>query len=578
MYIIRKKRPNKGEHPYIPELKHLYQQKRITRREFLRNATALGLSIAGANLFLASCGGGGEDATATSPPQPTSPPEAQPTATAVPTAVPTAAPAGPTRGGELIYAHQVQDLSDPHASQWIQFDIQMNVAEYLIDYNQQGEYVPRLVEKWEVSDDVKTWTFYVRQGIKFNHGPDLTADDVIWNFNRWLDPEVGCPLTATLVKYMTENDIEKVDDYTVRVHCDQPYAGLVAQISGGTFASHILPKDWEGDWIKQPYGTGPFTLEDYALDERAVLKRREGYWRNGADGQPLPYLDGIRYVYLGEDMATQVAALKTGEVHMIMINAQSVDMVEGTDIVVNSRPSAFAYVYKMRSDEQGAFNDNRLRQAVMACQDRQQILDAVWKGFGTIGQDHHVAPVHNVYCPVETPPRDIEKAKALLAEAGHPDGWTTTLFVPDSPMYRNYAELLKDQAEPAGLNIEIEVQPASLYWDQWTEQDFGVVPWAHRPTPEVILETMYRCDAAWNDSHWCDEEFEELLTQAGATVDVEERKAIMCEIEKIQQTRGPCALPVFGHQLRAHTPRLQDFETHYQTHTYLVETWLEEEA
>jgi peptide/nickel transport system substrate-binding protein len=576
MYIIRKKKPKPGEHPYIPELKYLYEQKRVTRREFLRNATILGLSAASANLFLASCGG--EDATATSPPEPTEPPAAATAvpATAVPTAVP--APAGPKRGGELVFEHDVQDLSDPHSSQWIQFDIQMNVNEYLIDYTVDGTFEGKLLESWEASEDVKTWTLKARKGIKFNHGPDFTADDVIWNLTRWLDPDVGCPLTATLVKYMTAADIEKVDDYTVKVHMNKPYAGFIPQISGGTFASHILPKDWPGDWPTNPWGTGPFTLEEYVLDERAVLKARPDYWRNGADGKPLPYLDSIRYVYLGGDAATHVAALKTGEVDLIGLTAQSVELLEGTDLVVDSVASAFAYVYKMRSDEQGFFNDVRLRQAIKACQDREQILDSVWRGYGTIGQDHHVAPVHNVYCPMETPPRDIDKAKALLAEAGYEDGLQVTLFANDSDYYKNYAALLKDQAAPAGIDIQIEVQPSSLYWDQWMEQDFGIVPWAHRPTPEVILETMYSCEAAWNDAHWCDQEFEDLLIEAGATVDVEGRRAIMCKIQKIQMERGPSALPVHGDQIRAYNKKLKNFRVHTETHAYLEESWLDDEA
>ncbi len=396
MYIIRKKRPNPNEHPYIPELKYLYTQKRISRREFLRNATMLGVSLASATAFLAACST--EEAPTEAPP----PPATEAAATKAPTAVPEPTkPAGPTRGGELILAHEVQDLTNPHGSQWTGFNITMNVAEYMVDYDQNGVYQPRLVESWDVSDDVKTWTFNVRQGVKFNHGPELTADDIIFNLVRWLDPEVGCPLTATLVKYMTENDIERVDDYTVKVHCNQPYAGLLAQLSGGTFAPHIVSKDWEGDWLKQPVGTGPFTLEEFTLDERAVLKRRDGYWRNGADGSPLPYLDSIRFVYLGTEQATRVAALKTGEIHHMSITPQSVELVGGTDIVVNAKNSAFAYVYKMRSDEEGAFNDVRLRQAVKACQDRQQILDTVWKGYGSLGQDHHVAPIHNVYCPMD---------------------------------------------------------------------------------------------------------------------------------------------------------------------------------
>ena len=156
-----------------------------------------------------------------------------------------------------------------------QHAITRQVIDYLTYTNEKNVTHPWLLEKWEASDDVKTWTLFLRKGIKFNHGPELTADDVIWNFGQWLNKDVGSSMLGLIADYISLANIEKVDNYTVRLNCTRPEIGVPEHLYH--YVAQILPKDFEGDWLKQPYGTGAFTVEEYKMEERCVLVAREGW-------------------------------------------------------------------------------------------------------------------------------------------------------------------------------------------------------------------------------------------------------------------------------------------------------------
>ena len=351
-------------------------------------------------------------------------------------------------------------FDDPHLIATMEKNVIQNVAEYLVIIDTDNVARPWLLESWEASDDLMVWTLNIRQGITFNNGAELTADDVIWNFKRWLDPDLGSAMVGVM-DYLNPNNVEKVDDYTVKLNLDRPQIGVPEHLffKGAV----VLPKDFDGNWLDNPVGTGPYTLEEYLVEERAYLKRREGYWRNGADGAPLPYMDGIRFIYLS-DSAAEVAALRSGEVDIAGLDANQVEILEDSDVVITSQTSSTTHVYRMRCD-QGVLADKRLRNAIKACQDREAILEAANRGIGALGADHHVAPINPDYCPMDVPERDVEKAKALLAEAGMPDGFTVELACIDGEPTLTLAQMLKAQCEPAGIIINIATMPASLYWN-----------------------------------------------------------------------------------------------------------------
>jgi len=572
MEIIKKKK-NTEAHPYIPELKDLYARGRISRREFLRTATLLGMSLTSATAFVAACGPA--EPTAVAPVEATQAPAA---ATAVPE--PTAAPAGPKRGGTLTIATRVQRVDHPARLSWIEGVNQWRqVCEYLTYTGYDNITVPWLLDKWEANEDVTEWTLHLRQDVKFNDGSDFTADDVIFNLEQWLDESVGSSMLSYVGSYMSANDIERVDDYTVKLHLSSPQIAVPQHLFH--YPAMIVPKTFEGDITRQPVGTGPFLMEEYVETERAVLKRREDYYRMGADGQPLPYLDSLVYLDLGEDDAARIAALQSGQVDNIF--NPSAEIWQATKdlpgIKVYSAPTAQTFVIRMRVDKE-PWNDNRVRLALKKCIDRQKMLDLAWFGNGVLAHDAHVAPVHPEYCEKEIPAYDPEGAKALLEEAGVTMPLKVELATQEARAEPAMAQALKESATAGGFDITLNIMPSANYWEIWTEVPLGITIWAHREIGTQVMALAYTGDeegkpAAWNETAWIDEEFSTILKEAERTLDVEKRRELMCQLEDIQMERGSVGIAFWTSVWYIAHEKVQNVEAHPTNYDILHDAWID---
>jgi peptide/nickel transport system substrate-binding protein len=311
------------------------------------------------------------------------------------------------------------------------------------------------------------------------------------------------------------------------------------------YPAQIVHRNFEGDIVAQPVGTGPFMLEEYSVGERCMFKRRDDYWGKDTEGNQLPFLDEIIYVDQGEDQTAAVTAIQQGQIDTIydVTPATWEALKDFEEVLVHAVGTAQTRILRYRVDRE-PWTDARVRRALNLCQNRQKILDLAYFGEGLISQDHHVSEVHPDYAPVATPEYDPEQAKALLAEAGYPDGVDVELAIGTGwPDVVSIGETLKQDAEAAGFRITLNTMPNSQYWDLWTEVDLGITPWTHRPLGTMVLNLAYICDAngepvPWNETRWCDEEFSELLQQANSTLDVEARRDIMEKLELIQQERG----------------------------------------
>jgi len=271
----------------VHELKQYLEDGKLSRREFVRYATLLGVS------FFTALGMAGL-------PLPRR-----------------AFSADVRRGGTMKIATSVQKVTHPAQFSWVEpTNILRQVAEYLTLTDKNNVTHPYLLKNWQASDDLKTWTLNLRKGIKFNNGDELTAADVVFSINQWLNKDVGSSLLGMMGSYLDPSGIEKSGSHQVKLHLKKAEVAVPEHLFH--YPAMILNhRTFEGDFIKAPHGTGPYSLEVYKESERAVLKRRTDYWQKGADGKPLPYMDGMEFMDMGDEMSPRIAALQAGEIDTI---------------------------------------------------------------------------------------------------------------------------------------------------------------------------------------------------------------------------------------------------------------------
>jgi peptide/nickel transport system substrate-binding protein len=558
--IIKKKKRNEA-HPYIPELKYQYEVGRISRREFLRNATLLGMSVAGATAFLAGCG-----------PQATEAPPEEEEEEAAPSG-------GIQRGGTWTSSMQLQLLDHPARLSWAQgANVVRQYMEYLTLTGHDNITRPYLCERWEASEDVKTWDIYLRKGVKFNNGDELTADDVMFTFGEWLDEDVGSSMLGLLAYLRGMQDVEKVDDYHIRLHLQ--FGDIAVPEHLFHYPAVILHRGFEGDIIKQPVGTGAFTLEEYAEGERAVFKRRDDYWQMGEDDKPLPYLDEL--IYVSADHDAGLAALQSGQVDALwqprVTDWQALQDVDG--LTVRTVATSQTLVLRMRVDLE-PWDDNRVRTALKICQDRAKTLRLAYFDQGVLGIDAHISPVHPAWCDKPIPEYQPEEAKRLLeeyaAEMGVDLPLKVSLATKNDQGEPEIAQVLKETAAPAGFDITLDITEPGGYWDRWTEVDLGITSWTHRSLATMVLPLAYTEEAIgnWNETRWTDPEFEELLREAQGTLDVEERRSIYCKIEDVMQDRGPIGIPYWKSVWNITSSKFKNVKAHPTEWDLMYDVWKE---
>lgn len=534
-------------HPYVEELKDQYSKGTITRRQFLRNATLLGMSAVAATSFA-----------------PALFPE-------------TAMAAPPKRGGTWKYAVKIFRIDHVARCPITEAsNVVRQVCEFLTETGSDNVTRPLLLEKWSASEDLKTWDLYLRKGIKFNNGQTLTATDVMFNMKQWLTKEVGSSMYGLLSYWGGYQNVEKVNDYHIRLHLAEPNIGLPEHLYH--YHGAIVPHTFEGDFQKQPVGTGPFLLKEYVEGERVVFEARKDYWQKGADGKPLPYLDKLIYLDMSRDAA--MAALSAGQIDSFYKPRPS-DFLAAKgmpNVTMQGVSTAAAYVIRMRADL-APWDDNRVRTALKMCQDRNKILKLAGMNEGIIGIDAHVSPSQPEWCEKPRPKYDPQGALELMKQYSKEKDIKLPIEVKlaskNDMQEPEFAQALAELARPAGFEIKLDLTDAGGYWKRYSKVPFGITHWAHRSQATMLLPLAYSKGAKWNETHWADDEFEKLLKEATMTLDINARRQIMCKIEDIMQERGPIGISYFYNTWEPAPKKAQNVEAHPSGHnTYLKKLWL----
>ena len=470
------------------------------------------------------------------------------------TATPTEPSAGQDRQGVLRVAMQPIVQTDPaFISSDPEIIIASSIYDYLVDVTPQNTIAPRLAREWTVSEDGKTYIFILVENATFHDGNLFTAEDVVWTFNRLRDPGVDSP---TKDIYSNIDKIEASDQFEVTFTLKEPNPFFLYDLSD----NHALilkanSQDPGSDFI----GTGPFKQVSYSPEDRLVVETNEDYFLSDR-----PKLEKVEFIFFNDQIA-QVEALRSGQVDLVMLlSADLFNTLIGEQGVIPLRAATNSFdVVRLRSDRAPG-DDPRLMEALRLATDRQAIFDLVLQGYGEIGQDTPIGPMYNQYYTegLQLPARDIDAARQLLADAGYPDGIDFELHTPDTGNRPNLAVVLKDQWAEAGINVDVIVEPESVYYgdEGWLAVDLGITGWGSRPYPQYYLDSMLVCEAKWNESHFCDSELDRLAKIAGTTLNEEERVEAYRQIQELLVERGPILIPYFFSQLGAISDKFTDFQ------------------
>jgi peptide/nickel transport system substrate-binding protein len=550
------------ENIWIPKLKQYLADSKISRREFIRYSALLGMSSGAAYMWAGKITG-----------QPIAPPAR---AQDIP------------RGGTLMLSMRVPKLDSPHTYSWVyDSNVSRQVVGYVTRSGVDNVTRPHLCSRWEASDDLKTWTFTVAD-MKWHSGRPLTAEDFAWNIGRCLDPDTGSSVVGLMKGYMLKevdtgqkdadgnpvmttelwdaNALEVKDDKTFVMNLQEPQVAVPEHLFH--YPMQILDPEENGLFQVGSNGVMPFELVELEVGRRAVLRRRP-------DGEA--FLDEVHFIDLGDNPAAEAAALQSRQVHgNYEGNVEQYQLFKAMEHVhIHEVVTANTAVVRMRMDAP-EFQDPRVRQALRYATDQQKTVQIATGDLGTEAEHHHVCPVHPDYKELTFFKRDVEKAKQLLADAGHPNGINLEIACKPDPAWEIASvEAMVEQWKEAGINTRINVLPSAKFWEVWDKVPFGYTSWAHRPLGFMVLGLAYRTGVPWNETAYSNPKFDEILGKAEGTLDIEVRRELIGQLQEIMQEDGPIAQSLWRKLFWPMDKRVKGFHLHPTRYLFCEELGIE---
>ena len=420
-------------------------------------------------------------------------------------------------------------------------------ANHLTEVDSEGQLVPELAESFE-TDDAKTWAFKLRKGVEFHNGKTFTAEDVVDSLNHHRGEDSKSAAKALLAPI---EEIKADGDGIIRVKLSQGNADFPYVLTD--YHLPMCPSNGDGTIDVDGVGTGAYKLEEFEPGVRSYLTRNENYWKEGRG-----HFDEVTMLVL-RDGAARSNALVTGEVDAVSeVETKSIRLMKRRpDIDVVEVPSGTHTTLPMFVDT-APFDDVNVRLALKYAMDREQALDKAISGQGVLGNDHPIGPTVPFHADLPQREYDIDKAKFHLKKAGH-SSLDIDLSASDGAFLGavDLALLFKESAAPAGININVKREPADGYWSNvWLKKPFCVVSWGGRPTPDVMFSLAYQKGAAWNESHWENERFNELLLAAKSELDNAKRTEMYAEMQSLCRDDGGTIVPFFRNRVLGVSNRL----------------------
>lgn len=461
-----------------------------------------------------------------------------------------AAAAVPKDGGALrvgIVGGSAKDTLDAHApvthpDEARAFQLYATLASYDANHKIQME----LAESITPSADAKRWTVKLRPGLKFSNGKPITADDVVFTFRRITDPKDPKSGAAGL-STLDRDAFKVIDASTVTFSFKQPFATFPDAVA--QYANGIVPRAYDP---AKPVSSGPFTLESFTPGQQSTFVKNPNYWRQGE-----PHLDKVTIIDFPDDTA-RVNALLGGQVDAIdQLPLGQINVVKANPAfkVLESETGSWL-PFTMRVD-QPPFNDVRVRQAFRLIVDRDQMVQQVLGGHGTVGNDMY-GKFDGCY-PTTVPQRkqDIAKAKELLAAAGQSNLTVDLVTSPVAAGLVEAAQVFAQQAKAAGVTVNVKkVDPGEFYGDQYLKWTFAQDFWFTRDyLPQAAAGSLPT--APYNETHWSDPEWMSLIAQANATVDEGKRCELIKQAQAVEFDKGGYIIWGFPNGLDAYSSAVQ---------------------
>ncbi|CAM3785050.1 ABC transporter substrate-binding protein [Nocardiopsis rhodophaea] len=439
---------------------------------------------------------------------------------------------GGTEGGRLrvgVAGGSAKDTLDAHkATDNTDIARVYNLYDGLCGFNPDYSIEMVLAESVEPNDDATLWTVKLKKGLKFHDGSAVTADAVIFTLKRITDPD-DPGSTAEQFATLDRDGMKKVDDLTVELPFTAPYVNLLEVFA--EYGVGIVPEGYDP---KKPVGAGPFKFTEFTPGERSLFTKHEEYWREGE-----PHIDELEILNFPDETA-RVNALVGGQVDAIsQLPHSQIEVVKADgNLEILDSETGMWLPFTMRVDKK-PFDDERVRQAFRLIVDREQMVKQALSGYGSVGNDMYSRfdPAYNDDLPQRE--QDISKAKKLLADAGYEDGLEVELVTGEiSPGAVGAAQVFKEQAKKAGVTVNLkQLTSTEFYGDNYLKWTFAQDYWSSRNYLAQAAQGSMP-DAAYNETHWDDEEWIELINKARSTVDDDERNKILKKAMKIEYERG----------------------------------------
>ena len=498
-------------------LKMLATTRSLSRRAFIQQAIAAGLTVSAAEGMFASL-----------------------------------ARAEPKKGGRFRLAlgsGSTTDTLDPATipDTYNQVVAWGSLRSSLTDVTPDGQIVPDVAESFESSPDAKQWVFKLRKGVEFHNGKTLNADDVVASFKHHMGPDsksAAKPLLADLEQVKADGRDTVVFTLT-NGNADFPYVVYDYHLP-------VMPAvDGKADW-ESGIGTGPYAKSSYEPGVRFTGKRFANY-----HGQT--YFDEIEVLSV-VDVGARMNAIISGEVDYVdRADLKTLDMMKSNPNLVISEVAGFAHYTAPMNCRTAPFNDKNVRLALKYAMDRQELVDKVLLGHGTAGNDNPIAKGVAFHVdPKVTHTYDPDKVKFYLKAAGlqtlKVDLSTADAAFAGAP---DAAQLMKASAAKAGIEINVIREPNDGYWDNvWMKKPWSFCFWNGRPTPDPMLTTAYVSGAAWNDTFWSNETFDKTLLAARSELNAEKRAQMYADLQNLLAEDGGAMVLMFNNYVNVHSAKL----------------------